>query len=151
MHCGEILTQKSWTPNSRNQKSIKNRGAVPQWRKRNQHEPIITRNEFIAVQRLIVNAKYGYKGILPELQVITDGALKGFVSLNPRWGAFRAGDYLKAAASVSGAETDPAEARAMRVEANSGDFDLRGYEVVARNFSIRRVTFASRCRLLCYH
>ena len=45
----------------------------PQYRKRNHHEAIVSRDDFIAVQRLISNAKYGNKGILPELKVLPDG------------------------------------------------------------------------------
>ena len=38
-------------------------------------------------------AKYGAKGLLPELHVISDGVLKGFVAVNPRWAGFKAPDY----------------------------------------------------------
>ena len=43
---------------------------------------------FIAVQRLINNAKYGTKDLLPKLNVISDGSLKGYVLVNTRWAAF---------------------------------------------------------------
>ena len=43
------------------------------------------RDDFIAVQKLITNAKYGNKEILPELHVIQEGSLSGFISINPRW------------------------------------------------------------------
>ncbi len=132
-HCGEILTQKTWTPNFRSHKSIRNREDLPQYRKKNHHEPIISRDDFIAVQRLISNAKYGNKGVLPELKVIMNGALRGFVSLNPRWAAFRAEDYKAASLSAYGGEERPEEA-SVEVEAQSGDFDLRGYEVVRSQF-----------------
>jgi DNA invertase Pin-like site-specific DNA recombinase len=132
-HCGEVLTQKTWTPNFRTHKSIKNRGTLPQWRKRNHHEPIITRDDFIAVQRLIQNAKYGNKGLLPELKVITDGALLGFVSLNLRWAAFHAEDYRSASLSAYGDDGQPTE-RQTEVAVQLGDFDLRGYEVVRSQF-----------------
>ena len=38
-------------------------------------------------KKLISNAKYGNKALLPELHVIPDGALKGFITVNPRWPA----------------------------------------------------------------
>jgi DNA invertase Pin-like site-specific DNA recombinase len=132
-HCGEILTQKTWTPNFRSHKSIKNREDLPQYRKRNHHEPIISREDFIAVQRLIANAKYGNKGILPQLKVVMDGALQGFVSLNPRWAAFQADDYLAASTSAYGEDEQPTQRQA-EVAAQSGDFDLRGFEVVRSQF-----------------
>jgi len=132
-HCGDVLSQKSYTPNFRNHKSLKNNGKLPQWRKRNHHNPIITRDDFIAVQRLIANAKYGNKGILPQLKVITEGALLGFVSLNPRWAAFRAEDYRAASLSAYG-DREHSIQRQMDIKAHSGNFDLRGYEVVRAQF-----------------
>ena len=131
-HCGELLSQKTWTPNFRSHKSIKNRKDLPQYRKRNHHEPIISREDYIAVQRLIANAKYGNKGFLPQLKVITEGALQGFVSLNPRWAAFTAKDYISASASAYG-EALPKE-KDIEIEAKAGDIDLRGYEVVRVQF-----------------
>lgn len=83
-HCGDILARKTWTPSYLDHKSKKNRKDKNQYRQKNHHEAIISRDDFIAVQRLISNAKYGNKGILPELHVIADGALKGYVSVNPR-------------------------------------------------------------------
>ena len=67
---------------------------------RDHHEAIISRDDFIAVQRLISNAKYGCSRILPQLSVIHEGALKGFVIINPKWAAFTADDYRNASASV---------------------------------------------------
>lgn len=152
-HCGEILTQKSWTPNFRSHKSIKNRQDLPQYRKRNHHEPIISRDDFIAVQHLISNAKYGNKGILPQLKVITEGALQGFVSLNPRWAAFDAKAYKEASLS---ALPNCAEKMEREIDLKPGDLDLRGFEVVRSQFldtarkkcitfSINQLLFSSEC------
>ena len=95
-HCGDVLARKTYTPNYLNHKSKKNMQNRPQYRKRNHHEAIVSRDDFIAVQRLISNAKYGNKGILPELKVLPDGVLKGFVSINPRWAGFKEDDYINA-------------------------------------------------------
>ena len=132
-HCGDVLARKTWTPNFLDHKSIKNRQKRNQHLKRDHHEAIIPRDDFIAVQRLISNAKYGNKGILPELKVITEGALKGFVSINPRWAAFSADDYRLASASVYGEPINP-QAKHLEVEAKSGDFDLRGFEIARSQF-----------------
>lgn len=83
-YCGDVLTRKTYTPSYLNHKSKKNYGDRTQHRWKNHHEAIISMDDFIAVQHLIDNAKYGNRGILPELQVIREGALKGFVSVNPR-------------------------------------------------------------------
>lgn len=131
-HCGDVLARKTWTPNYLDHKSRKNRQDRNQYRKRNNHEAIISRDDFIAVQRLISNAKYGNKGFLPELKVIHDGVLKGFVSINPRWAAFKAKDYLAASDSVYIPNENDAED--IEVEVQSGDFDLRKFEVARSQF-----------------
>ena len=140
-HCGDVLAHKTYTPNYLNHKSKKNMQNRPQYRKRNHHEAIISRDDFIAVQRLISNAKYGNKGLLPELKVIPDGVLKGFVSINPRWAGFKEDDYINASASVYNG-TEQTSASSAPVEVQSGDFDLRGYEIARSQFfdSTDRIT-----------
>ena len=46
------------------------------------------------------NAKFGGTSLLPELQVIPDGLLKGFVIVHPKWGSFTKDDYIAACRSV---------------------------------------------------
>ena len=130
-HCGDVLSRKTWTPSYLDHKSKKNRQDRNQYLQKNHHEAIISRDDFIAVQRLITNAKYGNKGILPELQVITEGVLCGFASINPRWSGFKAIDYRLASESVSvpSGSTEPSV-----FQVNQGDLDLSGYEVVRAQF-----------------
>lgn len=130
-HCGDVLSRKTWTPSYLDHKSKKNHQDRNQYLQKNHHEAIISRDDFIAVQRLITNAKYGNKGILPELQVITEGVLCGFVSINPRWSGFKAIDYRLASESVS-VPSEPSEPSVFQV--NQGDLDLSGYEVVRAQF-----------------
>lgn len=154
-HCGEVLTRKTYTPSYLNHKSKKNTGDRTQHRWRGHHEAIISRDDFIAVQHLIDNAKYGNKGILPELQVIPEGALKGFVSINPRWAGFHDVDYEVASESVyENSEYTSPEPK--DVEAKSGDFDLRGFEIarsqffdtagkICVSFSRENIVFSAAC------
>ncbi len=154
-HCGDILTRKTFTPSYLNHKSKKNMGDRTQHRWRDHHEPIISRDDFIAVQHLLDNAKYGNKGILPELHVIPGGALKGFVSVNPRWAGFSDLDYEVASESVyENGEYTPTQFK--DVEAQSGQFDLRGFEIVRSQFfdtanklcitfSSDTITFSTEC------
>lgn len=132
-HCGDILARKTWTPNYLDHKSRKNKGNKNQYKWKDTHENIISRDIFIAVQRLISNAKYGNKGILPELKVIHDGVLKGFVPINPRWAAFSSDDYLSASKSAYDNE-DIFETDELKIEVQSGDIDLRGFEVARLQF-----------------
>lgn len=143
-HCGDVLARKTWTPSYLDHKSKKNRQDRNQYRQKEHHEAIISRDDFIAVQRLIANAKYGNKGFLPELKVITSGILKGFVSVNPRWAGFKVSDYIDASESAY----DPGESLSpSSYEAQDGDFDLRDFQIVRGQFfdTARKVsmTFSS--------
>lgn len=153
-YCGDVLTRKTFTPSYLDHKSRKNMGDRTQHRWKDRHDPIISRDDFIAVQHLINNAKYGNKGILPELQVIKEGALRGFVSVNPRWAGFRSEDYLEAC--LSAYDDEPQIEIESEVIAQSGDFDFRGFEIartqffdtknkLTLKFSIGQIQFGKAC------
>lgn len=127
-HCGDIVSRKTITPNYLDHKAVKNNGIKNQYTRRDHHDPIISRDDFIAVQRLLDNAKYGAKGILPELRVIESGVLKGFVTINPRWAGFKEDDYRMASESVYDEDEDITEDE-LQITAEEGDFDMRGFEV----------------------
>ena len=153
-YCGEVLTRKTFTPSYLNHKSKKNNGDRTQHRWSDHHEAIISRDDFIAIQHLIANAKYGNKGILPELKVIPDGALKGFVSINPRWSGFKVEDYITISESVY--ENDDNIEEDIQIKAQSGEFDFRGFEIARSQFfntadrlcvtfSIDEIIFSTSC------
>ena len=99
-YCGDVFTRKTFTQNYRKHNSIKNRGDRPRTLYKNEHDAIVSRDDFIAVQHMLNNAKYGGNSFLPELKVIPDGLLKGFVIINPRWSAFTGESYMAASSSV---------------------------------------------------
>lgn len=127
-HCGDILARKTYTEDYLTHKSKKNRQNRNQYRKRDDHEAIISRDDFIAVQHMMANSRFRNRGVLPELDVISSGGLSGFVVINPRWAGFSVEDYIKACKSVDTFE------RINRFEAQEGDFDLRGFEVARQQF-----------------
>ncbi len=140
-HCGDVLTRKTFTPNYRTHLSRKNRGERPQSHYMHHHEGIVSRDDFIAVQRMLANAKYGNKTLLPELSVIHEGILKGFVTINPRWAGFKASDYYQAARSayiVASEGPQPATngtaSSGIQIKVRPGDFDLRGFEIARTEF-----------------
>ena len=153
-HCGDVYTRKTYTPNYRDHLAKKNRGERPQSRYFNHHRAIVTRDDFIAVQRMLDNSKFGNKSILPELRVIDSGILKGFVTINPRWAGFKEAEYFGAAKSVYSTldteqESAPIETEEeYQLEVGAGDFDLRGFEITRSEFlnSGRRptVTFGDK-------
>ena len=155
-HCGDVLTRKTFTLSYRTHKTAKNNGDRPQSRYKNHHEAIISRDDFIATQRMLDNAKFGNKSILPELRVIDDGILKGFVTINPRGAGFKEFDYYQAAKSVYDPDDIFPEEEEIEFSVEAGDFDLRGFEVTRSEFfeSIRqphaifyqkRIKFSTSC------
>ena len=155
-HCGDVLTRKTFTLSYRTHKTAKNNGDRPQSRYKNHHEAIISRDDFIATQRMLDNAKFGNKSILPELRVIDDGILKGFVTINPRWAGFKEADYYQAAKSVYDPNDSFYEEDEIEFSVEAGDFDLRGFEITRSEFfeSLRqphaifyqkRIKFSTSC------
>lgn len=161
-HCGDVLTRKTFTPNYRTHKSRKNRGERPQSRYFNRHEAIISRGDFNAVQKLLDNAKFGNRSLLPELRVIDSGILKGFVRIHPKWAGFKASDYYEASQSVYQEQQEEIKANEINdgsnasFEVNKGDFDLRGFEIARTElfdtadkpfvrFSERQIKFSTDC------
>ena len=129
-YCGDVYTRKTFTPDVLSHRSIKNRGERPRSQYFGEHPAIVTRDDYIAVQHMLNNAKYGNKTILPELKVITEGLLKGFVIINPRWAGFKEREYEKACASAYNEEELKREEEAIpQITVAAGDFDMRGFEV----------------------
>lgn len=127
-YCGDVYTRKTFTKDVLSHKSVKNRGERPISHYYDEHEGIISRDDFIAVQHMLKNSKYGNKSMLPELRVIPEGLLKGFVIVNPRWSGFREPEYARASASAYSPE-EKQQARPLQYEVEAGDFDMRGFEV----------------------
>lgn len=132
-YCGDVLARKTFTPNYLNHKSKKNNHDRNQYRQKDHHEAIITREDFFAVQKLIRNAKYRNKGYFPEMPVVKTGYLKGYVVVHPKWAGFTVEDYYMASNSVfDGVNSIPS--RRLEVKLEKGNIDLRGYELVRSQF-----------------
>lgn len=129
-HCGDVLARKTFTPNYLDHKPKKNRQDRNQYRKKDDHEAIVSRDDFIAVQRKLGAYNGGSTAYLPKLSVITEGILRGFVLINPRWAGFKPEDYIQASDQVD----EPEEESDLEIEADEGEFDLRGYEIVRGQF-----------------
>ena len=137
-HCGDVYTRKTYTPDFRDHRSVKNYHQRPHTTYHKHHEAIVKRDDFIAVQHMLDNARYKNKSYLPELRVIQDGVLKGFVTINPTWAAFKEFDYFQAAKSAYDFDNDTKKTNKkveeVRIEVNQGDFDLRGFEIARSEF-----------------
>lgn len=132
-HCGAVLAHKTWTPNYLTHKSVKNDGKKPKYYHRDHHDGIISRDDFIAAQQLITFSDRGRTGMLPQIHVVDEGALRGFVIINPRWAGFTAEDYLTSVEYIT--PTFKEEVSSERVVTPEiGSIDLRGYEIVRGQF-----------------
>lgn len=132
-YCGDVLARKTFTPNYLNHKTKKNNHDRNQYRQKEHHEAIISREDFFAVQKMIRNAKYGNKGYFPEMQVVDAGLLKGYVTVHPKWAGFTEDDYFLASDSLNeGVSCIPS--KPLEITAHKGDLDLSGYELVRTQF-----------------
>jgi len=154
-YCGDVLSRKTFTPNYLDHKSKKNRHDRNQYRQMDHHEAIVQREIYNAAQKMLTATRYAKKGFpFPNLKVVDDGLLKGFVPVNRTWTGFTGEDYKKASKVAYGNEPD-AEKIDNPVETGS-KFDLSGYEIVrAQFFSTRlnpamtisqgKITFNTAC------
>ena len=151
-YCGDVLTRKRFkifAPDVNEQKTFKNRGEKPQSYYTDEHEAIISHDDFLAVQRIMNNAKFGGTSLLPDLKVIPQGLLKGFVIVHPKWGSFTKEDYINACQSVWIDENT-------EITAQAGSFDMRNFEVIdhklfseqlvpAVSVSTKNISFNTSC------
>jgi len=97
-YCGDVLMQKTYTVDCFSHRSVKNRGQRPQYRLKNNHPAIISREDWDKVQELLLLPRRKGSGnavpIAAKFRVsrIKSGRLNGFIILDPNW---RAGDIEK--------------------------------------------------------
>lgn len=132
-HCGDVVAHKTWTPNYLTHKSVKNEGKKPKYVRRNHHESIISRDDFIAAQQLIAYSDRGRTGMLPQIHVVDKGSLRGFVIINPRWAGFTAEDYLTSVEYIDPGIKEEFTTQKI-VTPEIGSIDLRGFEIVRGQF-----------------
>ena len=129
-YCGDILTWKTFTSDLFDHTHRKNRGDRDQWRLKNKHEAIISREEFELVQVLIQNRKHHIQGSLPGIHVIDEGIFRGFVPINHHWVNEEPAPYFDSSNSVR------KKGRETHVPKKSfSAFDLTGYQVVRNQFT----------------
>lgn len=103
-HCGDVRARKTYTPDFKTHKSVKNEGVNlkrKQYIQRNHHEPIVSREVYNAANLMRSSRTYTKKNRpLPVLSVIEGGVLSGFVPIDKNWSGFSAEDYRTACESV---------------------------------------------------
>ena len=83
-HCGDVLARKTFTPNFLTHKSKKNNNDRTQYRQKNHHEAIVSREVFNAANHLRASRNYSKKNRpLPVLSVVEDGILRCLLYTSP--------------------------------------------------------------------
>lgn len=126
-HCGDVLARKTYTPNFLTHKPKKNCNNRTQYRQRDHHEAIVSREVFDAANLIRSSRAYSQSNRpLPVLSVIDDGILRGFIPIDKDWQGFSAEEYQTACESVSMEE---------QTESPKGKrLDLEGYQNVRGTF-----------------
>ena len=100
-HCGDVRSRKTYTPDFKTHKSVKNRQNRKQYIQRDHHEAIVSRDVFNAANLLKSSKQYAAKSRpMPVLSVVDNGILAGYVPIDKSWSGFSAEDYKAACESV---------------------------------------------------
>lgn len=126
-HCGDVRSRKTYTPDFKTHKSVKNRQNRKQYIQRNHHEAIVSREVYNAANLIRSSHQYASKSRpLPMLSVIDGGILQGYVPVDKNWSGFSVADYQAACESVE-LPTDEVKATGKRL-------NMGGYQLVRAEF-----------------
>ena len=121
-HCGDVRSRKTYTPDFKTHKSVKNRQNRKQYIQRNHHEAIVSWDVYNAANLLKSSHQYTAKSRpLPVLSVIDGGILTGYVPVDKNWSGFSTEDYQAACESVE-VPTDDVKVTGRRL--NMGGYQL---------------------------
>ena len=127
--CGDVLAQKTVTESYLTHKSKPNNDILPQFYAIDQHQGIVSPEDFLLTQRLIAANRGGWEGDLPNMHIYSEGALKGFVSVVPRWCGYASEDYNRASLRAYGVEESELVRLGGAIEA---DLTNRGQQVMGK-------------------
>jgi len=95
--CGDVVAQKTFTVDVITHRTKKNKGQKRSVYKRDHHEAIVSRSEYIQAL-LLLKSKRGSIYFNPEysIRVIKSGLLMGFMPVNPAFGGYSPSHYIGA-------------------------------------------------------
>ena len=126
-YSGDLRVRKTVTPNYKTHKTKKNEGEKPQYYVKGYHDSIVPPLAYDVALKIIKNRR-GNAGGIPFLKVVTEGALKGFVTVNKAVRGYTLNDYAEASRSMC-EEKDDSETSIFADKASI--FDLRTYDTVS--------------------
>ncbi len=125
-YCGDVRSRKTYTPDFKNHKSVKNRQNRKQVIQRDHHEAIVSREVFNAANQIKSSRNYAKNNRpLPIMSVVDDGILRGYVPVDKNWNGFSVEEYKTACESV-----EPAE----EVQIQGKRLNMAGFQVVRADF-----------------
>ena len=128
-YCGDVLSRKTYTPDFKTHKSKKNENNRNQYKKKDHHDPIVSRSVYDDARRMQACMKFMKgKRALPVLSVVEDGVLKGYVPVHKDWTGFSGEEYKAASESV---ETENAETQREMARPLGRQLNLEGYQRVS--------------------
>ena len=89
-YCGDVVMQKTYTPDCLSHRSVKNRGQERKYNMRDHHPAIIPREQWDEVQECLKTRRRRRKKQIRQdtsvtLQFIRRGRMKGYLVLDPHW------------------------------------------------------------------
>lgn len=100
-YCGDIILQKTYTPDFLTHVSVKNEGQLPKYYIQNNHPAIIPREEWDKVQRKRRHVEAHHKKRRPRVETpitakgIYGGLLDGFIVVDPYWTEYMISRIIK--------------------------------------------------------
>lgn len=126
--CGKIIAWKTFTPSYLDHKVKKNNGNRDQFILDNHHDHIVPQEVYDYILKIKRMQKITrFRGAIPSLAVVKEGALKGFVLVNLRYPGFNYDNYLFASKYLD-EQGISKERKAILKKSDVSDFDLEGYE-----------------------
>ena len=101
-YCGDIIAQKTYTKDFFTHKSAQNTGQKPVYYAADDHEAIVSREEYIRAL-LLLSSNHNSSPLNPSytLTVVRSGLLKGFIPVNRAFGGYEAEHYVQAALNTA--------------------------------------------------
>ena len=105
--CGDVVAQKTFTVDVISHKAKKNEGQKRSVYKRDHHDAIISRSEYLQAL-LLLKSKRGsvYYNPYYNIRVVREGLLMGFIPVNPSFGGYSPTHYV-GALEASGIKLPP--------------------------------------------
>ena len=103
-YAGDVLARKTWTPNFRTHKSVKNTGEKNRYYQPAHHEAIVTRTQWNAAQKILNSRKFDHTGGYFPMRVVKRGALRGYISMYVTWAGYELDEYYRVSNIAMGME-----------------------------------------------